>query len=307
MDRITIITLAVPGTAALKALMMANSLRCFGGELSHSPIWWLVPDTMMGFSNQTRQEMARLDIKISPFKLAPEVQKFPFAAKAIAAAHGEAAARGATERLAWLDLDNIILCQPDEMLLPEGKSLAYRPVHHKLIGPAWDEPLDDFWNLVYSACQAPAGHQFPMMTHTGEKTRPYFNAGTFVTRPETGLMALWQDTFLDLYQQPEFQSWYQKGDLYAIFFHQAILTGVILHALTPDDVHLLSPRINYPLHLHSDVPEALRPVNLGELTTLRYENIFDHSDWPDDLPILAPIQDWLEAQPLLQNKKREAK
>lgn len=304
MDPITIVTMVVPGLASLKALMMANSLRCFGGTLSKSPIWWLIPEPMDDFTDQVRQEITRLKIKIQPFQVPLKVRQFPFGAKVFAASHAEFSAMGVTELLAWLDMDNIILSQPDELLLPAGKLLAYRPVHHRLIGPAWDEPLDAFWELVNQTCMVPEGRQFPMVTHTGEKIRPYFNAGTFVTRPGTGLMAHWQDTFLALYQLPQFQAWYQKGDLYAIFIHQAIFTGVILQRFSPDDLHFLSPKINYPLHLHSEVPEDIRPVNIHDLISLRYENIFDNPDWLDQLPFLAPILDWLSTQPLLQQKSQ---
>lgn len=46
--------------------------------------------------------------------------------------------------------------------------------------------------------------------------------------------------------------------------------------------------------------KALMMANsLDELTTLRYENTFDSPTWQSDLPILAPMQPWLQAQALL--------
>ena len=94
MDKITIITLAIPGKAALKGLLMANSLRSFGGDISHSPIWWLVPNTLDNFQESTRQAMEQLNIQVHPFQIEPEVLKFPFGVKTVAAAAAETAARG---------------------------------------------------------------------------------------------------------------------------------------------------------------------------------------------------------------------
>jgi hypothetical protein len=303
-NTITFITMVIPGKATLKALMMANSLRTFGGELSDSLIWFLVPAGRESFSDLERQAMDTLMIHIQPFEVAPELLNFPFAAKILAASQAEAALQGSTECLAWLDLDTIILRQPDELRLNTGKCLAYRPVHHKLIGPAWDEPLDPFWELVYRSCRVPEGRQFPMVTHTGQKIRPYFNAGSFVTRTASGLMARWQNIFQQVYQKPEFLTWYQASELYTIFIHQAIFTGVILQTLEPHQLQELSPRINYPLHLHNEVPAGQRPTSLDELTTLRYENTFDSPTWPADLPILAPLQAWLQDQALLSEPSK---
>ena len=44
LDQATFITLAVPGNTALQALMLARSIREFGGSLASEHIWALVPD-----------------------------------------------------------------------------------------------------------------------------------------------------------------------------------------------------------------------------------------------------------------------
>ena len=301
MHKITFITLAVPGKSVLKALMMANSLRCFGGNLKSSPIWVLVPEGMNRFSDAVQNHFMRLNVATIPFIIEPDELNFPFASKIAAAAYAETTAKGETELLVWLDCDNIILREPDEFLLPAGVTLGYRPVHHKLIGPSWGKPLDPFWNLIYQSCAVPEDRQFSMTTHTGEKTRPYFNAGTFVIRPEKNLMAQWRHEFSNYYNQPEFQAFYQKDNRYIIFMHQAIFTGVNLNKLNLDEMMELSLYINYPLHLHGEIPVDLRPGDLTELTTLRYENIFDSPSWQRNLRIPESLRSWLEAQPLLQN------
>jgi len=302
MKKIAFITLAAPGKSILKALMMANSLRSFGGRLKDSPVWVLVPETMSKFTEAIQDEITLLKVAVVPFEFATEGPRIPFTAKIAAAVHAEAILKGDTKRLVWLDCDTIILREPDEFLLPDGMVFGYRPVHHKLIGPTWGEPLDPFWALIYQTCEVPEDRQFQMTTHTREKTRPYFNAGTFVISPERNLMAKWQFAFEKWFNKPEFQAFYQADERYLIFMHQAIFTGMMLHELRVDEMLELSPKINYPLHLHSEIPLELRPLSLSDLTTLRYENLFEPPDWQEKLAILQPLQSWLKAQPLLQNK-----
>ena len=296
MKELIFITLAIPGKPTLDALLMAESIRSFGGNLADSPIWILVPEVRNAFSEKELKEFSHLEAKAQPFPVDPDVLKFPFAAKISAAAFAEENIKGQAKYIVWLDRDNIILRQPDEFLLPAGKTLGYRPVHHKLIGPGWDEVNSPFWELIYRRCEVPEDRIFQMTTHTGEATKPYFNAGTYVTRPERGLLTRWKEAFFGLYSQPEFTAFYEQSHLYAIFVHQAVWTGVLLQALSTDEMQLLSPKINYPLHLHDDIPEDLRPETINELTTLRYENIFDTTQWRENLPIAEPLKSWLESR-----------
>ena len=296
MEKLVFVTLTVPGKSAQAVLMMARSIRDFAGELAGNPIWILVPESRNMFSDREQVGFAKLDLLIHPYPIDSDILQFPFAAKIVAAAAAEGLAQGQSELLCYLDQDTLVLQEPEEFLLPAGKALGYRPVHHKLIGPGWDEVESPFWELIYRTCEVPEDRLFGMATHTGEKIKPYFNAGIFVVRPERGLLTQWQETFLRTYRQPEFTAFYEQNPLYTIFMHQVIWTGALLHALTPGEMQLLSPKINYPLHLHNEVPESLRPKTLDELTTLRYENIFDTPNWRENFPILEPLQSWLETQ-----------
>jgi hypothetical protein len=299
MQKLIYTTLAVPGKSELDALLLIESIRSFGGDLSNNPIWVLVPKILGSLSSPTQEKLACLRAKIVPFESDSEILKFPFAAKIVGTAFAEKLARGQTERLAFMDRDTLVLQEPTEFLISADKKLGYRPVHHKLIGPTWDEPLDPFWQLVYEICEVPDDNLFPMTTHAGEQIRPYFNAGMFIVRPQSGLLVQWRDVFLKGYRQPQFQAYYQKNQLYAIFIHQAIFTGILLHNLKVAEMYELSHKVNYPLHLHNDIPDNQRPGTINELVTVRYENIFDEPGWKH-LPITEPLKSWLESQPRVQ-------
>ena len=153
MKNIIFITLAVPGKSILQALMMINSLRSFGCRMKDTPVWVLVPETRNNFSQDILDEITLLKTKLVPFKAATEGTRIPFGMKIAAAVHAEALAKDHVKYLVWLDSDTIILNEPDEFLLPEGIVFGYRPVHHKLVGPGWDEPLDPFWSHVPRRCR----------------------------------------------------------------------------------------------------------------------------------------------------------
>ena len=102
--------------------------------------------------------------------------------------------------------------------------------------------------------------------------------------------------------QPEFMNYYEQNQRYAIFIHQAVFTGVLLHYLKPEEMAKLSPKMNYPLHLHNDIPADQRPAMVNELISVRYENIFDQPDW-QQLPIKEPLRSWLKVQPRVHASK----
>lgn len=288
-------TLAIPGKSEGDILLLVKSIRSFGGGLAANPIWVLVPAPLGTLSDDTQKKLDQLKAQIIPFEIAPEILEFPFAAKIAAAAFIEARAQGQTERLVFMDHETLVLQAPDEFLISADQGLGYRPVHHKLIGSAWDQPPDSFWKLIYEVCDVPGENLFPMNTHIGERVRPYFNAGMFIIRPEKGLLAQWQNVFLKWYRQPAFQVYYEKEPLYVIFIHQAIFTGVLLHNLKPGEMYELSDKVNYPLHLHKDIPGDQRPATMNALITVRYEDIFDKPGW-QQLPITEPLKSWLASQ-----------
>ena len=85
------------------------------------------------------------------------------------------------------------------------------------------------------------------------------------------------------------ENFYEKNELYSIFIHQAVLTGVILSSLKRDELHELPFTYNYPLHLYNEVPQDLRPGNIDELVTVRYEE----PGVLKTIPFQGPVKSWL--------------
>jgi hypothetical protein len=296
MDRLCFVTTIPPGRSLMDLYLLITSIREFGGKLADVPIWVCVPQGEGKNPGRAWDHFRQLDVRQLTFPGDEAACRFPFGIRVQAGAVAERELRGRTELLAWLDNDTILLNEPAEFLLAPDKVLGYRPVHHRLLGIPRGEELDQFWELIYHECQAIPRQDDYMVTHVGEQIRPYFNAGSFVIRPEAGLLERWWETFQPQFQNPAFLPFYQQDDLYTIFMHQAIFTGVLLAALDPAARQELSPRVNYPLHLHQEIPLDLRAKTINDLITVRCESILSQPGWQGQLPIREPLLGWLENQ-----------
>ncbi|MGY5876853.1 MAG: hypothetical protein RTU30_13980 [Candidatus Thorarchaeota archaeon] len=281
----------------VNALLLAGSIRSFAGSLSDTPIWYYIPGSAENVTEDARNRLSELNVRLIPFDIDTEMVKFPFMGHAFAAAQAEVDAQEQTELLAWVATNTLILHEPNEFTLGDDKELGYRPVHHTLVGSRYHEPLDAFWTEVYKHCNVPEDRVFPMTAHVdGIKIRPYFNAGSLITRPQNHVFTIWRDTFLRLYQEDVFQEFYKVDDLYAIFIHQAILSGVILAALETQRLHELPSDYNYPLHLFNEDITENRPPSLDELVIIRHEGFHKDPDWMNKIHVRDELKQWIARQ-----------
>jgi len=288
------------GDSENDALRLARSIRTFGGEFCFNPIWMLSQRSEDDLPELTRQELFSLGLRLITFETDPGAVNFPFANYVTAAGIAEGLAQGETSFLALMAAETLVLQTPSACRLPSGKSLGGCPVHLKLIGSGYNDPIDEFWRLIYYHCQVDAERIFPMQTIVDEQlVRAYFNAGLLVVRPERGLLRTWQADFDNLYHLPEFEAFYQQDELYEIFMHQAVLAGSILSSLKPVEIQQLPFQMNYPLHLHTRVTASRRPISLNQLITCRYEDyaeFFGSPDVDELIQIDKSLKDWLQAE-----------
>lgn len=229
-----------------------------------------------------------------PVALERDHSEFFFLPQLAGLAQVERMSEGETEILAWMDANTILLSEPEDFILPAGKSLAYCPVHHLLLGSRFDQPLDPFWRQIYQRCQVPPAKIFPMKPVIEDlQMRPYLNAGLLVVHPERGLFTRWYETFMSLYQLPVFQAFYEQDQRYAIFMHQAVLAGVVLGYLNYAELCELPQSYNYPLHLYEQHHASHRPASLDELVSLRYEDFSLDAGKPHKIPGNERLLKWL--------------
>ncbi len=288
------------GEAEPDALRLARSIRTFGGELCFNPIWMLSQRREGDLSEATRQELYSVGARLITFDMDLDGVNFPFAAYVTAAGIAEGLAQGEASYLVMMAADTLVLQPPTEFLLQAGKSLGGCPVHLKLLGSDFNQPIDEFWGLIYRDCQVDVEKVFAMQTIVDEQAvRAYFNAGLLVVRPERGLLRIWQSNFERLFRLPEFEAYYQQNELYKIFMHQMVLAGSILSGLKPEEFQQFPFEFNYPLHLHRRVAANRRPTSLKQLVTCRFEDYGEFFGSPDLgglIQIEKPLNDWLQAQ-----------
>jgi hypothetical protein len=288
------------GEAEKEALRLARSIRLFGGEFCFNPIWMLSLRSEEDLSEATRQELFSSGARLVTFDMEPDGANFPFAAYVAAAGIAEILAQGETSFLAMMAADTLVLQPPSALLLQAGKSLGGCPVHLKLLGSGYDEPVDKFWGLIYRDCQVDSEKIFAMQTIVDEqRVRAYVNAGLLVVRPERGLLRGWQSNFERLYRLPEYEAVYQQHELAKIYMHQMVLAGSILSLLKPEEFQQFAFDMNYPLHLHSRVAADRRPASLNQLITCRYEDynkFFGNPDLDGMIQIDKSLKNWLQSQ-----------
>jgi hypothetical protein len=177
------------GSQEAESVILAQSIRDFGGAMANNRIWAMMPRKEGAVSAATLDRLKSLNVRTEHFQADEEALKFPLAAKVFAAAAAESLARSESAILAWLDSDNIVIREPAAFVLPQGKVLGYRPVMLRNVSSMFEEPVDGFWSLVYEGCGTPADRIFPMSTTVdGARIRAQFNAGLLVVRPEWGLL-----------------------------------------------------------------------------------------------------------------------
>jgi hypothetical protein len=290
--------LAGNGAAAHQALLLAHSLRAFGGRWSSAPMLGLVAEGV-ALDAEVERGLKDSDVQLVSYALDPALCAVPLAERAAGAARAEETAERMARLLAWLDSDSLVLREPTGLLIPPAARIGCRPVDLRLVGSRWDEAPDAFWESIYSGCGVDREAIFPVRTTVeGDAIRAYFNAGCLVVRPEAGLLRRWREAVVRLAGGEFFQG---LGGRQRLFFHQAVLAGAVLAAVRPEEIAELPSQANYPLNLHERMPPDRRPASLRELETCRYESVLDSEDWARRIPVDEDLRSWLEARrPLAQ-------
>lgn len=293
-----------PRLPAEPALILAKSIRDFGGSFDKVQISAMVFGSAANLEGRVKNGLERLDVRLKTFTVEEEMAAFPFALKVAAAAAAEEKSANHLDILVWMDTDSIVIQPPNALILAPNKDLGYRPVDHTLIGSRFEQPLDPFWQFIYQECQVPPTHVFPMITSVDRQTlRPYFNAGLLAVRPSMGILRQWRQDFQRLFSRTELNSFYAKNPYYRFFVHQAVLAGTILAALSPMRLQEYPPLVNYPVHMHDSYPTAVRPTTMNHLITCRYDIAFQDPEWEQNLKIEEPLRSWLVDQGLLVEPK----
>ncbi len=286
-----------------ETMILVESIRKFSGEFSSCPIWLFTKKTLKEIPEDLLNSLYQHEVEIFTLDLDPEIANFSFIDHVYAAAKAEEMAVNKTDNLVFLGTNTLFFDSPEKFLLEDGISLGYRPVHHKLIGSLYDEPIDYFWSLIYQKCNVKEENVFPMQTHIdGQILRPYISSGCLVVNPKRGFFKVWWEKYKIIHKEPVFKEFYEKYDLYLIFIHQAVLSAVMLSELDKSEIKELPFEYNYPINLYHESLDEFKPKNFDNIITARYylEKIIDEDEF-NKIPFNEPLRSWLEKRVVVKD------
>lgn len=259
------------------ALILAESVREFAGELSGTPIRIFIPSRLARSIAGREERLASLEVEVSEVEVPEEAFRYVLGGKPFLAAQAEREA-GDADLVAILAPNTIMLRSPIDFLLPKGVTLGYSTVHHQNIGSLASEPLDEYWSRLYRVLDVSEEEVFTNETLADEVTvRFYFNAGSFVVRPEQGLLQAWAKAFQKLTDDSAMAELCAEGTR-NVFLHQAALAGIALKRLRPPKTVELPDSYSYPLFFEKFHGGPMKFDSLEDVVTMRYE--FRSEDLP---------------------------
>ena len=280
----------------VQTLILIRSLRKFGGEMADLPMWVFMPEGRE-LHPETRSVLTELGVECHTFLIEDDLLRFPFAAKAIASAAAEKLAAQEGCLLAWHDRTGMIHQAPSAFVLPEEKSVGFRPTDIANIGAPYGKPLPPFWKDICDHFGLTA-EDLPPITSIldGQKLHLYVNAGLLVVRPEKGIFGAWASNLGETYALPKFKAYYQENQAYAIFMHQAALTAAVVQKTSAEERLILPDDYLFSVDNFFDYPPNHRPQSLDEIVTGRFHDFFALDNWEDLIVASDDLVGWFKKQ-----------
>lgn len=280
------------------AILCVSSLRKTGGFITNSPISIFIEKGDHLIPKKYKKILNELNCDINDYNVIDELKKYDFCEKSCAAAKAELwATNNRVDELIWLDSDTIFIHEPTELLLDTNFTIGARPVHHLLIGSPVTENLSEYWDSLIKSIGISTNNLFSLKTTIDRvDVRFYINSGLLAIKLKNNILNKWKDALIYLIKNQEIQS-KVKTDLQRIFFHQAVLSAVILKNIQPFEFFEFSFSYNFPLHLIDKCPKELRPGKLEDLYSVRYDNwdnIINKNLW-EKINISSDFKSWLNS------------
>jgi len=281
--------------------MLVDSIRTWGGKYRDDPIYVV----LIGPKASGLRIMDK-NVELVSLELEESVRKYPFAAKAYAAAKVEELIAGKIRSLAWFDPETMLWRPPKEMDLRDGISAAVAPVAFINTGQEEGEPVNTYWAAIYKKCALDSKKLFIVETKVDcKKVRAWLNCGMFAVRADRGLCREWAKVLDELLHDDEYQRTAITDSVHKVFLHQAVISTLIVSRLERGEIHMLSSGYNYPLYCHDldfkvasgtyRMPAHKKAKKLNDLTSAFIESFFlEHPDWIKYVPpVDEPLKKWL--------------
>jgi hypothetical protein len=271
-----------------RAGWMLDSLRSFGGSLAQSPVWL--------FESDPRAEcrrLAQVGLTVIPLQVPDAIRKALFSEKVFAGAQAEAMAGADVGSLVWIDPGCLVVQPPLLYALDEDFDAAFRPVHIQNVGLRVGDPLDAFWQGIYTAVGLTDVSTTVQSFVDQQTLRAYYNSHAFAVNPARGLLGRWLEYFQALACDTLFQQTACQDDPHQIFIFQALLSALLVKEIAPQRLRILPPEYNYPFNLQGNVPAEYRARALNDVVTFAYEDRSLNPAEITDIALEEPLRSWL--------------
>ena len=212
-DQTIFLTLARTTSERSYARILIDSIRSFGGILSHCPIWLFEANRQKASCDS----LEGMDVQIFSLSVPDTVRHYYFADKVYACAQAEEMATPRAQSLIWIDPACLIIKPPLLFNLSQSSDAAVRPVHIRNVGLPPTEPLDGFWKKI---CETVGVHDIQTTVETfvdAQRIRSYFNSHAFAINPSKCLLRQWFECFEALVCDEEYQRGACQDESHQIF------------------------------------------------------------------------------------------
>jgi hypothetical protein len=272
-----------------QAILLAESLRSFGGGLAGSPIWMFSPAP----SERLVRDAERLAADLFPLKAPAGIAGYIFGAKVYACAEAERMAAADFGSVISIDPSCLVVQPPLLYGLGDDADAAVRPVHIRNVGSPADGPPDGYWAGIFRAAGVGDIRSTVESFVDGRRIRSYFNTHAFAVDPRKGLLHKWLELFTDLVRDDKFQERFCGDERHRVFLFQSVLSALLATRVDGRRLRLLPPDYNYPYNLHGEVPEDRKAYALDELTSFTYEGRSLAPRDVTDIGLGEPLKSWL--------------
>lgn len=262
-----------PGRLEKQSLLLAESIREFGGDLKDTPIYSFHPRKGEPILSKTKKIFDALDVFHEQIILNIDYHDYYPGNKPIVCAYAEQNIDA--EILVFLDSDKCIFSEPKELLLPPNYNVGLRSEYGKGIGSKGKEDIQDvYWQKLYELLDV----KRETFVHTpigNKKIRAYWNSGLVAVRRNAGIFTAWKNNFEKVMQHKLEPA---QGNY---FTDQTVLSATVCSM--EEDVFTFSPSYSYPLPLHNRLTKEFKMNRFDNIVSIHYFNLFFYNNWQKTL------------------------
>ena len=294
-----------------KALLLIQSIRRFLNSGAICPIIAVRPRKGREIRESTLKMFKKYDVTYVYKPINHNWRNLPMANQAYGAAIAEKLLQDKVSTLVYLDADIVTVNDPRDIILPEGKDVAVRPVDYSESSVIeFGKTLNEYWKAIFDI-NPPRIDSLQYCETTVDKIKivPCFNSGVVAVKPNCGLFQRWMESFEEAYRTEYFRKLspislnFKLGEIFRIkrwdifskeffFLDQPLLSSAILSLVPSSRLLILDEKFNHPV-IFGD-PLKYRWKSTSEsIVFLHYHSNFYDLTWKDSISLESETLSWL--------------